>query len=273
MFNGWSDSGLRYMFGYGYIPLRPSVIVAGEVQAEIVTLEAMRNALKVNPTDTTNDDYITGLITSARIHAEKHTRRSLSKKPYMMSLSRFPNYFWDRTNVINLWYPPLVGKDTSPVSIKYIDIDGAEQTLTSGADFQVDYAGEPGRVAPISQKFWPQTRYGSLNAVRIFYTAGYEAASSLRLSDAEANNVHEPETETVTTPGTGQVSTLVVDRTIPNDLVLAVKQLIAHWYLNRAPVVTTAGAGGVHQILPIHVQEILDNYVYDSLTPTVTPEY
>lgn len=257
---------------YGALPaLRPSVVVVGEVETEILSLAAMRTALKVTPTDTTQDDYIKSLIISARVHCERHTHRSLSKKPYLMNLSRFPNLHCDRTDRINLWYPPL----TAEVSVKYIDIDGAEQTLISGRDFQVDFAGEPGRIAPIAQTIWPVTKVGVLNAVRIFYTAGYEAASTLRPeSDAEAANVPEPETEAVAEdPGDSQVVSLEVDRTIPNDLVLANKQLVNHWYQNRAPVVTIAGAGGVHQVLPWHIEKILDDWTFDTLTPTVTPEY
>jgi uncharacterized phiE125 gp8 family phage protein len=268
MFNDWWG-GYRHSIQYTGVPLRASVVVVGEAAAEIVTLDAMRAALKVNPTDTSNDDYIRSLIISARHHGELHTNRSLSKKPYLMSLSRFPNVFYDRTDKINLWYPPLTGN----VSIKYIDKDGAQQTMISGQNFQVDSAGEPGRVAPLAQSFWPSTKIGALNAVQIFYTAGYEAGSSLRQNDAEANNVHEPETETVQVPESGQVSTLIVDRTIPNDLVLAIKQLVMHWYQNRVPIVTIAGAGGTHAVLPWHVEKIFDNRTYETLTPTITPEY
>ncbi len=268
MWNSWG--GFRHSYPYTPIPLRPSVVIVGPVEAEIVSLSAMRTALKVTPTDTSQDDYISSLIVSARVHAERHTHRSLSKKPYLMSLSRFPNVNFDRTDRINLWYPPL----TKEISIKYIDIDGAEQTLTSGADFQVDFAGEPGRVAPLPSQFWPQTKWGALNAVRIFYTAGYEVNSNLRPpSDALDTGVTEPETDTVTTPGDNQVSTLDVDRTIPNDISLAIKELVIHWYQNRAPVVTIAGAGGVHQILPWHVEKILDDWTFDTLTPTISPEF
>ena len=268
MWNSWDHS--RFASPFPPDPLRPSVILAGEVEAEIVTLEAMRSALKVNPTDTSNDDYLTSLIVSARIHAERYTHRSLSKKPYLMSLSRFPNRYWDKSDKINLWYPPL----TKNVSVKYIDINGVEQTLISGQDFQVDFAGDPGRVAPLAQNFWPQTKYGVMNAVRIFYTAGYEARSSLRNSaDAESTGVQEPEIESTAVQETSQVSSWTVDRTIPNDLVFAIKALIMHWYQNRIPIVTIAGAGGVHQILPLHVEAIFDAWTFDTMTPTVTPEY
>jgi uncharacterized phiE125 gp8 family phage protein len=251
--------------------LRPSVVIVGDVEEEIVSLTAMREFLRITTVDQTIDNRITSLIVSARTHAERHTHRSLVKKPYLMTLSRFPNFFVDRTHTINLWNPPLVGN----VSIKYVDTDGVTQTLVSGTDFQVDFAGEPGRVAPIAQTPWPVTKFGVLSAVKIFYIAGYEVASTLRpVADVDASNVLEPETDAVTTdPGDSQVASIVVDRTIPNDLANGVMQLVAHWYQNRIPVVTIAGAGGSHVVLPWHVEKIFDDWTFDTLTPTITPEY
>ena len=251
-------------------PLSASVIVAGPAENEVVSLDAMRNILKVPANDNTQDDRIVSYISSARVHAERHTKRSLTKKRYMMSLSRFPNYYSERTDKINLWYPPLIGD----VSIKYVDTDGNSVTLTSGQDFQVDFAGEPGRVAPLPGQSWPSTKYGVMNAVQIFYMAGYEVNSSERfVADAEATDVIEPEINTVDVPESGQVSSIEVDRTLPNDLFNAITQLIGHWFLNRVPVVTIAGAGGAHLVLPWHVEKVLDDWTFDTLTPTVTPEY
>jgi len=189
----------------------------------------------------------------------------------MMSLSRFPTIAYDKTETINLWYPPLV----SDVSIKYIDIAGNEQTLYSGQDFQVDYAGEPGRVAPLCDSCWPQSRWRVLDAVRIFYTAGYEAKSNLRPeADAVAVDVVEPEIDQVNTiPAPSQVTQIQVDRTIPNDLVTAMMELAMHWYQNRTPVQAIPGAGGAYQILPWHVEKIFDDYVFDTQTPTVSPDF
>ena len=263
----WNQPWLSHPF---IPPLRPSVIIAGPPEAEIVSLSAMREYLRVTPTDTTQDDRITSLMVSARVHAERHTHRSLAKKPYLMSLSRFPNVYYDKTDKINLWYPPLTGD----VAIKYIDTDGAEQTYVSGKDFQVDFAGEPGRVAPPAQQCWPPTKWGVLNAVRIFYRAGYETSSDQRLpADAVDTNVEEPEIEAVDQLLSSQVTTWEIDRTIPNPLVTGIMQLVAHWYQNRIPIVTIAGAGGTHLVLPWHVEKIFDDYVFETLTPTLSPEF
>lgn len=252
-------------------PLRPSVIITQPAEMEIISLSAMKEFLRDPISGTQNDSRIKSLIVSARVHAERHTHRSMTKKQFMMSLARFPHLYCDKTISINLWYPPLTGK----VSIKYIDSNGDEQTLVAGRDFQVDFAGEPGRVAPLASASWPSTKYGVLQAVRIFYEAGYEAASNQRLdTDAVAVTEDEPEQETVdVVPSTGQVDRVTVDRTIPNDLVNGMMELVAHWYSNRYPVQAIPGAGGAYQILPWHVEKIFDDYVFDTLTETISPDF
>lgn len=252
-------------------PLNPSVVMIQPPDSEIISLTAMKEFLKDRLDQTTNDNRITSLIISARQHAEFHTGRSMCKKQYLMSLSRFPNFYCDKTETINLWYPPLVGN----VAIKYIDLDGETIDLVSGRDFQVSFASEPGRVAPIAQQPWPQTKWGVMDAVRIYYKAGYEARSVLRLeTDAVKRDVDEPEEEIVDQlSGDSQVRKLTVDRTIPNDLVNAMMELVAHWYSNRYPVQAIPGAGGAYQILPWHVEDILDKYVFQTMTPTVTPKF
>ncbi len=105
---------------YPPLPLSASARVAGPAEGEVISLDAMKEILRDPAAQTVNNARITSWIVSARKHAERYTRRSLVKKRYLMCLSRFPNYYWDRTDKINLWYPPLAGD----VSIKYIDING-----------------------------------------------------------------------------------------------------------------------------------------------------
>lgn len=61
-------------------------------------------------------------------------------------------------------------------SIKYDDVNGAEQTFPS-ADYVVDIATYMGRVVPAPNKSWPGTRDG-INAVRVQFKAGYGTSSA-----------------------------------------------------------------------------------------------
>ena len=61
-------------------------------------------------------------------------------------------------------------------SIKYIDVNGAEQTLAT-TEYEVDIYSETGRVVLANGKSWPSTKT-TLNAVKIAFTAGYGATGA-----------------------------------------------------------------------------------------------
>lgn len=62
-------------------------------------------------------------------------------------------------------WPPL----QSVTSIKYIDVNGAQQTMPAG-DYRVDAASTPGWILPVTT--WPATK-AVPNAVEIRFVAGY----------------------------------------------------------------------------------------------------
>ncbi len=243
-----------YPSPWPYQELKVSVVRASDVEAELISLDSAKAFLRV--TTAADDELISSLIKAAREYAEKRTGRSLVKKDYILSLNRFPNLYMDGTVAIDLRYPPMTKCDT----IKYIGSDGVEHPLSSGIDFQVDFASEPARVAPLANAyFWPATLFRAMNAVRVFYTAGYEPNSSLSLD--QDPSVEEPETNEVTIVSvSSQVTDWQIDRTIPNDLITAVKQLVVHWYQNRDVVIAMPGAGGVYAPLPIHLDQIIDQH-------------
>jgi hypothetical protein len=262
-----------------------SVIPAGPPEAEIVSLGAMLNFLRITqpagtttPTsgDPVTDDLINALIVGARQMLEQHTWRSLAKKNYVQYMDTFPHWHYDgygavsgarriynrghhrEHQAIKLWYPPLISCN----QITYIGLDGNSYSLTSGTDFQVDFATEPGRILPLEGQFWPDTMYGVANAVQIAYTAGYEVQSAEEpAGETDDEAVGEPETEQVSNhAATQQVASYSVDRTIPEPLVTAVKMLVVHWYQNRDSVTLTPGAGGVHTGLPWHIDQMAETY-------------
>jgi len=98
--------------------------------------------------------------------AESFQRRTYMQRQRTYVLDSFPP-------IIRPPYPPLVSVD----SIKYIDINGIEQTLDS-AEYDVDITTEPGRIKPAYEKSWPSIRT-VMNAVTITYTAGYASKDAV----------------------------------------------------------------------------------------------
>lgn len=131
---------------------------------EPVTLAEAKLHLRVDHTD--DDTLITELIKAARVFVEKFTARALVEQTWELVIDAFP------TNEILIPLPPLI----SVTSIKYDDLDGAEQTLP-GTEYSVDTVSQPGWVVPVTTG-WPSSVFNGINSVRIQYAAGYASANS-----------------------------------------------------------------------------------------------
>jgi uncharacterized phiE125 gp8 family phage protein len=113
--------------------------------------------------DFDDDDTLIGaLVSAARAHGEALTGRSWAEQTLEVVLDDFP--VWE----IELPRGPV----TSVTSIKYIDIDGDEQTLEVGTDYTVDIDSVIARIVPVT--YWPVSKQ-TINAVRVRYVAGWTA--------------------------------------------------------------------------------------------------
>lgn len=112
------------------------------------------------------DDLFATLIQDARERAERVTSRQIITASWKLILDWFPCE-------VRLPKPPL----QSITSIVYVDGNGDSQTLAASR-YQVDTAGEPGRVMPAVGYSWPGTRT-QYNAVEITFVAGYGAAAAV----------------------------------------------------------------------------------------------
>lgn len=128
-----------------------------------------------------NDDdfYLQTLIDAVISQAENITRRALYTSTWRLYLDCFT------TREILLPRAPL----QSVTHLKYYDTAGTQQTLDP-ALYQVDAVGEPARVAPLQNTFWPVTQYGKLNAVEIEFVAGWEKRFDLPASLRQAMLYH-----------------------------------------------------------------------------------
>jgi len=137
----------------------PKTLVAAP-GSEPLMLEEAKEWLRIDADQTGHDGLILGLITAARIEAESFLERALVTQTW----DYFRDNFEDEMEI------PLP-KLQSITSIKYIDSDGVQQTLSSSV-YSVDTAAEPGLVRLAYGQSWPSVR-GQANAVTIRFVAGY----------------------------------------------------------------------------------------------------
>ncbi len=162
-------------------------VVTGPASPPLTTAEA-KSRLRVDVTD--DDTLIDALVNSAvaAIDGPNGIGYALITQTWRKAFDAFPS-------VIELPGAPI----KSVTSVKYVDGDGATQTLDAGA-YRVDLNSDPVRITPVYGTTWPTTR-GVTSAVWVDYVLG-EASSTA----------------------------------IAADLVSAVALLTGHWYENREAV-------------------------------------
>lgn len=207
---------------------------------EPVALADVKNYLRVDPGFTDDDTLIGTLISAAREHGERITGKALAQRTFRQVLDSFPYYtdtiqsqlsyppsyyslprysttLWNYSQMIKLFYPPVI----SVQQIRFVDSAGASETLAQDVNFVLDRQSYPARIFPIPGQYWPPAYY-TPNSVEIDFTAGYTN------NPAAAEDTH-----TVTSPS-GQQPDSVVPVGIPHALMRNLYMLIAFWYENRS---------------------------------------
>lgn len=113
-----------------------------------------------------DDTYVTGLIVAAREWAEEYTWRAFISQVWELTLDEWPEG-------VEISLPR--GDVSAVVSVKYDDVSGAEQTLSS-SNYLLDGC-PPARIILKQDLSWPDLSDEAL-AVRIRYTAGFGAAAA-----------------------------------------------------------------------------------------------
>ena len=134
---------------------------------------------------------VEAFIKSAVNWIENECRRAIMPQTWKLFLDDWPD-----DDLIWVPRPRLIQVD----SIKYVDTDGALQTLDASG-YQVDTGTEPGRVQPAYGEAWPSVR-DQLSPITLEYQCGWADADS-----------------------------------VPEDIILAIWLLVTHWYENREPIV------------------------------------
>lgn len=143
-----------------------------------LTLDEVKSHLRVESSD--SDEDIESLMSAALqdVDGESGLGIALLEQQWRMNLqggfydpcppkSRYPGEI-----VIPL--PPLQEID----SVKYIDTNGALQTLDTSTYRVIDRGQDPSSITPVYGTCWPSTRFDP-ESVQITFTAGYADADSV----------------------------------------------------------------------------------------------
>lgn len=137
---------------------------------DILTLSEVKTHLRVDGSD--EDTLISNLIDAATSYIDGYTGvlgRCLITQTWDWKLDSFPD-----SNTLAMDMP--LGDVQSITSIKYIDVDGVEQTWDS-SEYNLDLDTSPERIYLTYDKYWPETQ-DIENAVAVRFVAGYGDTAS-----------------------------------------------------------------------------------------------
>lgn len=172
---------------------------------EPVTLAQAKAQLRVLHSE--EDEYITGLIKTAREWAEDYTRMAFLAQTLVAQYPDWPNQFTPNFALLDSTFilarPPLVAVE----SVQYYDVTDTLITLDPST-YNVDTIQSPGTVR-LKQTTFSNSPWGVplsknyVNPITITYTAGYGDDAS----------------------------------DVPSKIQQAMLIMIAHWYEQRTPIV------------------------------------
>lgn len=168
--------------------------------AEPVSLSEAKAQLRLE--HTADDAFVGTLIKSAREYVEQVCWCGLVTQTVELVMNSFPDWCYPSQGsfVGGSKFELPFGRLVSVTSVKYIDVNGVEQTM-SPADYSVDNVSAPGRIYLGYNKTWPSTR-AQWDAVRVQYIVGTD------------------------------------DETVPASLKQAMLLLISQMYEHRTPEIT-----------------------------------
>jgi len=150
---------------------------------EPVTLAQAKAQMNVDTGFTDDDALITGYIIAARQFCEEWMQRAIFNRSVQFTCDNFPypdysattnpvdrhcmyGKFWHQS-AIQLPFPNCVSVE----SITYLDNTATQQTVDAATYF-VDVNGEPARIVPKNNLFWPYLDSYLPGSVTVTFTAG-----------------------------------------------------------------------------------------------------
>lgn len=164
-----------------------ALVLISPPAVEPVTLFELKEFLRVDADDTSQDNVIAGLGMAARGWVEPRLRRRLVQQTWRLALDFFPGYYAMVTGqpgsspvlsgpallagiryAIQLPFPPV----NAIVNFQYQNANGVLTVMNPSTDFIQDLLSNPARLTPPFGAMWPVARV-VLNAVEIDFQIGY----------------------------------------------------------------------------------------------------
>ena len=141
--------------------LKKGLVLTTEPLIRPITREEVKEHLRIDATNTSEDPFIDSLILMATEYFQSRSWRQLITATFTQYFDDFP------PNHFELDKPPL----QSITTIKYQDINNVQQTLAISV-FEVDTFSEVGRVVLADGESFPEV-FDTINAVQVEYKAGF----------------------------------------------------------------------------------------------------
>lgn len=172
-----------------------ALIQVGSPALEPVSLAEIKEFLRVDAGDTSQDSTLLDLLTTARSWAETLTRKAFVQQVWTLLLDYFPGYYAMVTGqpgsspvltgpallagiryAIVLPFPPLI----AVTNFQYQNANGGIVVMNPATDFIQDLQSNPARLTPPFGQMWPVARV-VLNAVQVTFKTGYAVPVVLNL--------------------------------------------------------------------------------------------
>jgi Phage gp6-like head-tail connector protein len=166
-----------------------ALVLLSPPPVEPVTLSELKEFLRVDPADTSQDNLISSLGVSAREWAENYTQRKIVQQSWALFQDFFPGYIDLKLAGTRVSSPFVSGSNAVLVGIRYAlvlpnppvqlvtkfnyqNANGQVASMSAGTDYIVDVLSNPARLTPPFGQIWPVARV-VVNAIEIDYTVGY----------------------------------------------------------------------------------------------------
>ncbi|HEC61288.1 MAG TPA: hypothetical protein ENI27_03430 [bacterium] len=141
------------------------ISVVTPTTAEPLSLEEVKDHLRIGLGETEEDELLEGFIATARAKAEEVTNYKLQRQTLKLYIDA-----WPANDCIELPFPPL-STDTAPI-LQYKKSNSS--TVTVGSSVWIaDPVSEPARLCLEYNESWPSDTLHNVNPISVQYLCGY----------------------------------------------------------------------------------------------------